>query len=62
MVESCIYVKKGKYQRKINELDEIDKEFKKKWMDLSEKKWVPTRKDRKGKSESKGKIKLKMKA
>lgn len=35
IVESCIYVKKGKHHRKINEFDEIDKEFKKKWMALS---------------------------
>ena len=52
-------MKKSKFQNKINELDEIDKEFKKKWMILSERKWIPTRKDRQKKNDSNRKIKLK---
>ena len=53
-------MKKGRRDKNINELDEIDKEFKKKWMALTSKKWIPTRKDqKKGRSSSKGKMKIK---
>lgn len=33
-------MKKKKDRKKINEFDEIDKEFKKKWLALTTKKWV----------------------
>ena len=43
-----MYVKSGRRKKKVNEFDEIDKEFKKKEMLLTAKKWVPKkRKERK---------------
>lgn len=41
--ESCLYVQKSKNHKKINDFDEIDKEFKKKWMLLTAKKWIPSK-------------------
>lgn len=39
--ESCLYVRSERKKKKVNELDEIDKEFKKKEMVLTARKWVP---------------------
>jgi hypothetical protein len=55
-----MYVKRARNKKNINELDEIDREFEKKWLILASKKWIPTRKDRmKSKTQSKAKSKTK---
>lgn len=39
--ESCLYIKSVRRKKKINDFDEIDKEFKKKEMIMTARKWVP---------------------
>lgn len=54
-------MKKKKDKKKINEFDEIDKEFKKKWLALTTKKWIPrgdSKKKSDGDKSSLGKTKI----
>lgn len=54
-------MKKSKNNKKLNELDEIDKEFKKKWLALTAKKYVPKSESRKkSKTDQRGRSKSKM--
>ena len=51
-------MKKTRNYKKSNELDEIDKEFKKKWLALTAKKWIPKNDSSKKKSQTVQKNKI----